>query len=452
MWEVTTMKLKSMILSLVASVIAVVPFSVSQAQDMEQFIPALAYRTGPYAAGGSGIFGGMEDYFALLNLRDGGVNGVILKWEECETAYNTDRGVECYERLKNKGQHGATVVHPLSTGITYALIERATADKIPIISAGYGRTDATNGKVFPWIFPLHTNYWSQNTAKIKYIGMQEGGMENLKGKKIANLYHESGYGKETIRILDVQAEKYGFEVRHYPVAHPGLDQKAAWLEIARRYKPDWAILRGWGVMNPTALKEAARVGFPADRIVGVWWSGAEEDVIPAGKAAVGYVAAGFHPSGSDFPVMQETLDIVYGAGKGNISVQRVGTIYYNRGFVAGIVTVEAMRTAQAKFGNKVLSGEEMRWGIENLDITADRIKEIGAEGLMAPLKITCADHEGGGPVKFSRWDGSKWVEITDWIETDKSLVDPLIMESSMKYAEEKGITPRSGMDMGSDCG
>ena len=446
------MKLKSMILSLVASVIAVVPFSVSQAQDMEQFIPALAYRTGPYAAGGSGIFGGMEDYFALLNLRDGGVNGVILKWEECETAYNTDRGVECYERLKNKGQHGATVVHPLSTGITYALIERATADKIPIISAGYGRTDATNGKVFPWVFPLHTNYWSQNTAKIKYIGMQEGGMENLKGKKIANLYHESGYGKETIRILDVQAEKYGFEVRHYPVAHPGLDQKAAWLEIARRYKPDWAILRGWGVMNPTALKEAARVGYPANRIVGVWWSGAEEDVIPAGKAAVGYVAAGFHPSGSDFPVMQETLDIVYGAGKGNISVQRVGTIYYNRGFVAGIVTVEAMRTAQAKFGNKVLSGEEMRWGIENLDITADRIKEIGAEGLMAPLKITCADHEGGGPVKFSRWDGSKWVEVTDWIETDKSLVDPLIMESSMKYAEEKGITPRSGMDMGSDCG
>ena len=446
------MKLKCIVLSLVASVMAVVPFSVSQAQDMEQFIPALAYRTGPYAAGGSGIFGGMEDYFALLNLRDGGVNGVMLKWEECETAYIVDRGVECYERLKNRGQHGATVVHPLSTGLTYALIERATADNIPIISAGYGRTDATNGKVFPWIFPLHTNYWSQNTAKIKYIGMQEGGMENLNGKKIANLYHDSGYGKETIRILDVQAEKYGFEVRHFPIAHPGLDQKAAWLEIARRYKPDWAILRGWGVMNPTALKEAARVGFPANRIVGVWWSGAEEDVIPAGKAAVGYVAAGFHPSGSDFPVVQAMLDIVHGAGKGNISPQRVGTIYYNRGLVAGIVTVEAMRTAQAKFGNKVLSGEEMRWGIENLDITADRIKEIGAEGLMAPLKITCADHEGGGPVKFSRWDGATWVEVTDWIETDKSLVDPLIMKSSMQYAEEKGITPRSGMDMGSDCG
>lgn len=444
------MKIKTTLLALMASIMAILPFAVTQAQE-EQFFPALVYRTGPYAAGGSGFWGGMEDYMALLNLRDGGVNGVMLVWEECETAYNSDRGVECYERLKNQG-NGATVVHPLSTGITYRLIERATADKIPLISMGYGRTDASNGKVFPWVFPLITNYWSQNTAKIKYIGMQEGGMSALKGKKIANLHHDSSYGKETRPVLDAQAEQYGFEVKHYPVAHPGLDQKAAWLDIARKYKPDWVILRGWGVMNPTALKEASRVGFPADRIVGVWWSGAEEDVIPAGDAAVGYVAAGFHPSGKNFPLANEILDIVHGAGKGNISPQRVGTIYWNRGVVAGIVTVEAMRVAQAKFGNRVITGEEMRWGLENLTISADRIKEIGAEGLMAPLTVTCADHEGGGPVKFSKWDGDKWVEVTDWISTDKDLVNQMIMDSSMAYATEKGITPRSGNSMGSNCG
>lgn len=445
------MKLKSLILAATASIMTLVPFAASQAEG-EQFFPALIYRTGPYAAGGSGFFGGVLDYFTLLNMRDGGVNGVTITWEECETAYNSDRGVECYERLKSQGERGATVVHPLSTGITYRLIERATADKIPLISMGYGRTDATNGKVFPWVFPLVTNYWNQNTAKIKFIGMQEGGMENLQGKKIANVYHESSYGKETIPILDKQSELYGFEVKHYPIAHPGLDQKAVWLDIARKYKPDWTILRGWGVMNPTALKEAARVGFPADRIVGVWWSGAEEDVIPAGKAAVGYIAAGFHPSGKDFPLIDEIFDVVHGAAKGNISPQRVGTIYYNRGIVAGILTIEAMRTAQAKFGNIVLSGEEMRWGIENLDLTAERIKEIGVEGLMTPLKITCADHEGGGPVKFSRWNGSAWEEVSDWIQTDRELTNPLIMASSSQYAEEKGITPRSGMDMDSDCG
>jgi branched-chain amino acid transport system substrate-binding protein len=409
----------------------------------EQFIPMPSYRTGPYAAGGTGYYGGLEDYLALVNIRDGGVNGVKLTWEECETAYNPDRGVECYERLKAKGPTGATVVHPLSTGITYRLIERATADKIPLIPLAHGRSDASDGRVFPYIFPLFTNYWSQNTAKIKYIGIKEGGMDKLKGKKIANLYHESSYGKETIPILDKQAQLYGFEVKHYAVPHPGLDQKAAWLDLARNFKPDWVILRGWGVMNPTALKEAARVGYPVKKILGVWWSGAEEDVIPAGAAAKGYVAAGFHPSGRDFPVVQQILDVVYGQEKGNLEATRVGTIYHIRGVIAGIVTVEAIRLAQEKFGKgKPITGEQMRWGLENLNITAQRVKEIGAEGMMAPLKISCLDHEGGGGVKFQEWDGVKWNVVSDWIATDQKLVRAMVEESAAQYAKEKGIKPR----------
>ncbi|MBT59723.1 MAG: ABC transporter substrate-binding protein [Arenicellales bacterium] len=437
-------------LSLIASVIAVAPITVVQAD--EQFIPALVYRTGPYAAGGTGFFGGMLDYFTYLNMKHEGLNGVKITWEECETAYNSDRGVECYERLKGKDNNSGPV-HPLSTGITYRLIERATASEVPIISMGYGRTDATDGRVFPYVFPLVTNYWSQNTAKIKYIGMKEGGMDKLKGKKIANLYHESGYGKETIPVLDKQAAKYGFEIKHYPVPHPGLDQKATWMSIARKYKPDWVILRGWGVMNPTALKEAARNRFPANRIVGVWWSGAEEDVIPAGKAAIGYVAAGFHPSGRDHKVIDGILETVHGELKGNISPQRVGTIYYNRGLIAAMLTTEAILTAQNKFGKgKTMTGSQLRWGIENLDLTQARLDEIGFGSLMAPLKISCIDHEGGGPVMFQEWDGNKWVQVTDWIKTDQTIVRPMIEESAAKYAKEKGITPRSGDSLGSNCG
>lgn len=423
------------------------------AAENEQFIPMLAYRTGPYAAGGSGIFGGYEDYLAMLNERDGGINGVKLTWEECETAYNADRGVECYERLKNKGPTGATVVQPLSTGITYRLIDRASNDKIPIISLGYGRTDATDGRIFPWVFPLITNYWSQNTTKIKFIGMKEGGMDKLKGKKIANVYHESSYGKETIPVLDKQAALYGFEVKHYPVPHPGLDQKAIWLDISRRFKPDWVILRGWGVMNPTAIKEAARVGFPRDHMVGVWWSGAEEDVLPAGKAAVGFIAAGFNPAGTDYPVIQNVLKYVHDKGNGNIERERVGSIYYNRGIIHGIVTAEAIRTAQEKFGKgKPITGEQMRWGIENLNLTDARLKELGVADFLQPLHVSCPDHEGGGKVKFQQWDGKQWKVITDWIASDQKLVRPMIEESAAKYAHEKGITPREGMSMGSECG
>ena len=62
----------------------------------EQLIPANGYWVGPYAPGGSGFFGGMIDYMQMLNARDGGINGVKLTWEKCETEYNNARGVECY--------------------------------------------------------------------------------------------------------------------------------------------------------------------------------------------------------------------------------------------------------------------------------------------------------------------------------------------------------------------
>ena len=384
----------------------------------------------------------MIDYVNMINARDGGVNGVKLTYEKCETEYNNARGVECYERLKNHAPTGASVFHMLSTGITYSIIEKATADKIPVISIGYGRTDASDGRVFPYIFPLVTNYWSQNTAKIKFIGMKEGGMDKLKGKKIVNIYHDSAYGKETIPILDAQAKMYGFTVTHIAVPHPGNEQGAQWLQV-RQIKPDWVILRGWGVMNPTAIKAAAKVGFPRDHMIGVWWSGAEEDTIPAGDAAKGYIAAGFNVAGANFPVIQDIKKYVYAKGKGEMEDQtRIGSIYYNRGVVHGIITVEAIRTAQGKFGKKPLTPEQVRWGIENLNLTEARLKELGAVGFLQPLKVTCMDHEGGGAVKFLQWDGKEWKVITDWIQPDKQLVRGMIEQSAAAYAKEKSITPR----------
>lgn len=434
------MHLRKLAFGAVAAFIA----GTASAHAAEQFIPVAAYWTGPYAAGGSAFGDGMADYYNLLNIRDGGINGVKLTWEKCETAYQTDRIVECYERLKNQGATGAPFYHPFSTGGTYAVFERAEQDKIPILSVGYGRTDGSDGRVFPYLFPAITNYWSQSTAKIKFIGTLAGGMDKLKGLKIANVHHDSAYGKETIPVLEKQAAKYGFEFRNFPVAHPGLDQKAIWLQIARQYQPDYVILRGWGVMNPTALKEAQRVGFPAEKIVGVWWSGSEEDVVPAGDAAKGYYAAGFHSAGTNFPVIQDMIKYLYDKGEGDMDPKRVGTIYFNRAVAMAILGTEAIRDAMKLVGeNRPVTGEEVQRALEQLTIDKARLEQLGAVGLLPEIKLSCADHEGGSPVKFLQWDGTKWTEASDWIETDQSIVRPMIEESAAAYAKEKGITPRT---------
>ena len=414
----------------------VLPGQAPAADEKTQFMPLLAYRTGPFAAGGSGFTSGIEDFMELRNLQ-GGVNGIKYNWEECETAYNTARGIECYDRLKEN----AVLVHPLSTGITYALIPKGTEDDIVIFSSGYGRADASDGSVFPWVFTTPTSYWSQNSAKIKFIGELAGGMDKLKGLKIANLHIDIPYGQETKPILDALAKKFGFTVRHFPVSWPGIDQKAQWMDIVRRFKADYVINRNWGVSCTVPLKEAARLGFPADHIVGVWWCGSEEDVLPAGKAAKGYYSANWHGSGKDFPLIQEIIDKVYGSMKGHIAFTRVGSVYWSRGVWAGVVNEEAILAAQKKFGVKVLTGDEIRWGMEHLNITTERIKELGLEGFMSPIKTSCENHEGGNLVLFQQWDGEKWVPAGTQTPMN-DFIRPMIEESALKYAKEQGITPR----------
>ena len=410
----------------------------SLAQD--QYIPILSYRVGPYAAGGSGFFGGAIDYFNLINMT-GGINGVKVSWEECETEYNASRGVECYERLK-KNNGGASLVEPLSTGIAYAILDRVAQDKIPMTTLGYGRSDAANGQVFPWVFPLITSYWNQAAAMIKYLGDKNGGMDKLKGKKIVHLYHDSAFGKEPFPVFEAYAKKLGFELIKIAVPHPGNEQQSQWLQI-RQANPDYVILWGWGVMNPTSLKAAARVGYPREKILGVWWSGSEEDVIPAGDAAKGYTSMTFNTPGN-YPVLDQIRQKVYAANKGNLEDKsRIGSVYHMRGVSAAILWVEAIRKAQEKYGKgKVMTASQIRWGFENLNVDEARQKVLGAFGMFPPIKTSCQDHEGSGAVKVQLWDGKAWKAVTpNWVVGDKAMTRAMLEKSSAEYAAEKKITP-----------
>ena len=322
------MKLKFAKAMIVSAVAATTALTGALAAAQEQFIPILSYRVGLYAAGGSGFFGGAIDYFNLINAT-GGINGVKIAWEECETEYAATRGVECYERLKKKNG-GASLVEPLGTGIAYGILDRVGVDKVPMTTLGYGRSDAANGQVFPYVFPLITTYWNQAAGMIKYLGDKEGGIEKLRGKKIVHLYHDSAFGKEPLPVLEAYEKSLGFTLVKIPVPHPGTEQNSQWLQI-RQTNPDYVILWGWGVMNAVSIKTAARVGFPREKMLGVWWAGSEEDTIPAGDAAKGYTTMTFTTPGN-YPVIDDIRKKVYGAGKGNLSDKdRIGSVYHMRG-------------------------------------------------------------------------------------------------------------------------
>jgi branched-chain amino acid transport system substrate-binding protein len=429
---------KLLLSGVIAALGMLVATSVPALAQNEQFIPSLVYRSGPYAPNGIPFANGVADYLRLVNERDGGINGVKITTEECETGYATDRGVECYERLKGKGPTGASLFMPLSTGITYALTEKAPGDKIPLLNSGYGRTESADGNVIQWSFPILGTYWDAGDIQIEYIAKTLGGWDKLKGKKIADVYHDSPYGKEPIPVLQELAKRHGFTLELLPVTHPGVEQKATWLQI-RQSRPDFVLLWGWGVMNSTALKEAAAVAYPRDKMLGVWWAGAEADTVPAEDAAKGYKALALNPSGTNFPVHADIFKYLYDKNLGVTEKKDVGNVLYNRGMINAMFATEAIRTAQGKFGNKPLTGEQVRWGLENLDLTAEKLKKLGFEGLLKPLKVTCADHRGIATARVFQWDGKAWNFVSDWIDSDNKLVRPMIEAAAKKYATDKHL-------------
>lgn len=400
--------------------------------------PSLSYRTGPYAPNGIPFADGYADYLTLINERDGGVGGVKIDNPECETGYNTEKGVECYESTKGLG---SLIYQPLSTGITYQLIPKATADGIPVHSMGYGRTSAANGKVFEWVFNYPATYWDGASIAINHIMEQEGG--DISGKKIALVYHNSAYGKEPIRTLEELATKHGYTFTAIPVDHPGQEQKSQWLQI-RRDRPDYVLMWGWGVMNSVAVQEAANIRYPMDHFIGIWWSGSENDVLPAGDGADGYKALALANPGGDYPIYEDLKKHVYDTGKAAGDGSNPGTVLYNRGMYAALLAVEAAKKAQEIHNTKELTPAQMRDGMEALEITADLMAELGLPDFGPEFSVSCGNHGGSGLGKVQQWDASakEWKVVTDWISADREIIDPLIAADAEAFATENNITPR----------
>jgi branched-chain amino acid transport system substrate-binding protein len=239
---------------------------------------------------------------------------------------------------------------------------------------------------------------------------------------------------------------HGFELSKLPVTAPGVEQKSVWLQV-RQQRPDYVLLWGWGVMNSTALKGAQATGYPRSKMYGVWWSGAEPDVRDIGDGAKGYNALTMQYGAGQGKVHQDIIKHVHDKGLASGPREEIGTVLYNRGLLIQMLGIEAVRTAQERFGKgKPMTGEQVRWGLENLSLDQKKLDALGFAGMMRPVSTSCADHMGSTWARVHTWDGKKWEYSSDWLEADQQILKPMVKAAADKYLEEKKLQRRTGQD------
>jgi len=418
-------------LALVLAAPAVTP----AAADDSIYVPLFTYRTGPFAGSGTPIADGMHDYLTMLNERDGGIGGVKLSIDECETGYDTKKGLECYDSVKPKNP---VIVNPWSTGITLSLIPKAAVDKIPILSMAYGLSPSARGDLFPWIFNPPATYWDASSEILKYLG--GGSIDGLKGKTIGYLYFDAAFGREALPMFQQLSKDFGFTLKLYPVPPASMqNQSAQWLDV-RRDKPDFVVMYGWGAMNAAAVKEAIKADYPMDKFVSIWWPG-DADLQSAGEGAKGFKTLNWHGVGADYPALQDIKKLVVDAGKSQAAKDEFGGVLYDRGVYNSLLIAEGIANAQKLTGKKVVTGEDVRRGLETINFDAARFKALGLEGFATPFKLSCADHNSHSATFVQQWDGAKWVKITDPIASESDKVQPLIDDAAKAYVEKNAGWP-----------
>ncbi|WP_163267455.1 ABC transporter substrate-binding protein [Chelativorans alearense] len=408
----------------------------ASAQEDSIYIPNLSYRTGPFAATGTPLMNGQRDYITLLNERDGGLNGVKLTYDECETGYNTEKGVECYERTKEN----AVVTQPWSTGITLQVLPKSNVDEIPILAPGYGFSPMADGKVFQWAFNPPSSYWDGASMILKHIS--DGDLSNLNGKKIALLHLDHPYGKEPIPLLEALAEEHGFTLLPIPVGLTEMqNQSAQWLQI-RRERPDFVLMWGWGAMNAGAVTEAAKTRYPMEQFIGIWWSGHDGDLKLIGEEGKGYRSISWSVPVPDSQLVQDIRQYVVEPGKSLIENEsELDSVFYQRGLMISAMLVEAIRAAQEEFDTQAPDATQVRWGLENLKMDEARLEELGATGMLVPFETSCANHTGHGGAWMLEWDGEKFVKVSDLITPDREAIEPLEDKEAQAYAEANAPWP-----------
>jgi branched-chain amino acid transport system substrate-binding protein len=154
-----------------------------------------------------------------------------------------------------------------------------------------------------------------------------------------------------------------------------------------------------------------------------------------------------HGAEPNAKVVKEIMDKVHAKGQGTGPKDEVGQVLYMRGLISAMLAVEGVKRAQERYGKgKVMSGEQTRWGLENLALDQKKLDSLGFAGVMRPVSTSCADHMGAAWARVHTWDGKKWDFSSDWLQADEALLKPMVKAAADKYATEKKLARRDSAD------
>jgi len=149
---------------------------------------------------------------------------------------------------------------------------------------------------------------------------------------------------------------------------------------------------------------------------------------------IGCLSVDLHLTGQNFPAIQDILRYVVDRGDSKVtSRDEVGENFYNRGVMNAVLIAEAIRTAQRLIGRKLVTGEDLRRGLETLEITDARWKEIGLPGFAPLIHMSCIDHKGHGALNLTQWDGNRWINSSNRVEPLRDKVQSLIDRLANDY-------------------
>ena len=347
----------------------------------------------------------------LLNSK-GGVEGYKIRVIEIDNEYKVPPAMEAHERFKKEG---AVLEGVYGTPQTAALTKKLEEDKILGTSPGFGTAAATDGKRYPYIFPIAASYWSQGCGR-RHLRQEAAGRQPEGQEDRLPVLSTTRPARSRSPSSRTSPSREGFELRTFAVPSPGVEMAAQVLDITGRFKPDFVIAHLFGRSPSVAIKELKGKGYPLSKVVSLVWGASEADIKAAGgfEVADGYHTMQFAGVGADFQVIKDINAMYQAQGKPAPKEQET-SVFYNRGVMIAALHAEAARNAiKAKGGAKPTS-EDVKNGME-------AIKGFTLGGMVPPMEVTREDHEGGGWVQVWTVKGGKLVKDGEWFQAYRDVI------------------------------